>query len=726
MNSYNQYNQYNQPHTLSESTQHIKTNNEVKMELHSNKILPKQNNISFQSPIFNPRYGAVHVPNNPQANMYIDKYATRNQLIPNQSTQDLIQPNTQQLNTQTVAQLHRQYRVSRISVDSRYRNIDPKNVISSYIKVSNPFIFTAGSNILKIKLPTLHGINVDDLITISNVCPIQYTLRPSTLTLAKNSKYLYINHVNHGLTTSDIIKINGVENANITDYFFDNIPLSIINGFHQIELIMINDQIDLNNYKIDLGIYSNSNFVYTESPYTIDLMTVKSINLNLINASYPINSTVKQGSFSVYNSYSDYIEIQLTKSASASTLIGTSEGGPNIQIGKISSTISGYPDPGKYVFELKKTYYKVKKLRLVSTEIPNTEMLIKNTTVLKNNMFRWQILADGAYIYSIAISPGNYIADTLQTELVKRISETKRNFGSYLNVANYYEYCIPNITINSANNLFSIQIQSLTYLENSIVLSTDIYLDKYKRIVVTHPLHNLIVGDKITISNAINVLDSVISDTLYYVPTNVINSDLIIESVLGINNYVCKLPKYNPTTNGGSTISTYINGGNAIKIQSPLSIQLYFDQSDTFGNVLGFKNTGNSTSITIQSKIITNNTSYIDQSDLNSVGLPNTNVPILQFYTYPYILMVSEMFASNINYKNSSGVFAKLFLIGSPGSIIYDQYVQITEDLPPASAFLNELVFSFITPDGVPYDFNGQNHSYTLEIYEELEENPLI
>jgi hypothetical protein len=55
MNSYNQYNQYNQPHTLSESTQHIKTNNEVKMELHSNKILPKQNNISFQSPIFNPR-----------------------------------------------------------------------------------------------------------------------------------------------------------------------------------------------------------------------------------------------------------------------------------------------------------------------------------------------------------------------------------------------------------------------------------------------------------------------------------------------------------------------------------------------------------------------------------------------------------------------------------------------------------------------------------------------
>ena len=85
--------------------------------------------------------------------------------------------------------------------------------------------------------------------------------------------------------------------------------------------------------------------------------------------------------------------------------------------------------------------------------------------------------------------------------------------------------------------------------------------------------------------------------------------------------------------------------------------------------------------------------------------------------------MVSEMFSSHINYKDSSGVFAKLFLTGNPGSIIYDQYIQITETLLSTMSYLNELEFMFLTPDGITYNFNGQNHSYTLEIYEELEEN---
>lgn len=82
--------------------------------------------------------------------------------------------------------------------------------------------------------------------------------------------------------------------------------------------------------------------------------------------------------------------------------------------------------------------------------------------------------------------------------------------------------------------------------------------------------------------------------------------------------------------------------------------------------------------------------------------------------------MVSGVFSSNINYKESNGVFAKLFLTGNPGSIIYDQYVQITEDVPITNAFINEIDFKFLTPDGNLYNFNGQNHSYTLEIYEQL------
>jgi hypothetical protein len=84
--------------------------------------------------------------------------------------------------------------------------------------------------------------------------------------------------------------------------------------------------------------------------------------------------------------------------------------------------------------------------------------------------------------------------------------------------------------------------------------------------------------------------------------------------------------------------------------------------------------------------------------------------------------MVSEIFSSNINLKDSIGIFAKLFLTGNPGSFIYDQYIQVTEEVPQTFAFLNYVEFKFLTPDGKPYNFNGQNHSYTLELYEEIDE----
>jgi hypothetical protein len=85
--------------------------------------------------------------------------------------------------------------------------------------------------------------------------------------------------------------------------------------------------------------------------------------------------------------------------------------------------------------------------------------------------------------------------------------------------------------------------------------------------------------------------------------------------------------------------------------------------------------------------------------------------------------MVSEIFSSNINIKDSVGIFAKIFLTGNPGSIIYNQYIQITNEIPNAFAYLNQIEFKFLTPDGHQYSFNGQNHSYTLELYEELDKS---
>jgi len=673
------------------------TDNEIKLELNNKKTQTKLNNDILNAPLNNnSRYGTtVDLKTNLITDQY-DKHTTRNQLITNDN----------------------KYRISRINVDSRYRDKNPVNIINKYLLTAGQIIFTPYSNTIKIMMNLDHGLVVDDFITINNLKPLTIIQRPTTLTLKKNSKYIYINQTNHQfIGSNNIIRISGVVGASTDDYFINNLPLSIINLEHNIKLIIVNGVVDPDNYLIDVGIYLDNDYTYTENNYRIEILTLNGIHIKYINASYPISNDVQQGYHIITESSTNYIKINLNTSTTIinNTIIQINN---DVSIGQINKSINGYPDPEFYKINLK-SYYNIKKIKLVSTEIPNTEMLIKNNTAFKNNSLYWQILEDGDYIYSIEITAGNYDATTLQTELTSKISNINRKFGSYLNSNLYTSNCIPLITINSSNNIFSMQLLSNIILSSNIFVSSSTFSDNYNRINITHPYHNLLINDQITISGAVNVLHT---DGILYIPQNIINKSHFIESIIDINNYVVKLPKYNPTTDGGNTQTTISNGGNAINILYPLDFRLLFNYSDTIGNILGFTNLNNYNSITIYNKLITNNTLYLNASSINSVGLVNSDVAILNFRTYPYILMVSGAFSAYINYKESMGVFAKLFLTGNPGSMIYDQYVQIIEDVPIINAFIHELDFRFITPDGNLYNFNGQEHSFTLEIYELLDE----
>lgn len=679
----------------------IKTDNQVKLDLNANLNNPNANSNQLENlNLTNPRYGTtVDLKTNKVVNV-TDKHLTRDKLINS----------------------NKKYRITRINVDSRYRNTDPQNIISNTIKTSNPFQFTANSNILYIKMPTNHGLSVDNFITISNIQPINTILRATSLTFKQNSNIMYINHPNHGFQgTNNIIQISGVINSDPLNYFINNIPISIINSKHTVSLITKDNTVDPNNYTIQLDIYSEVDYTYTENNFNVQTLTYNGVNIKYINSSYPITNDIQQGYQIVYESGINYIKVQLSVSATYSTPVNTFIGNNDICIGQITSTINGYANPDYYIFNFK-THYKVKKIKLVSTEFPNTQMLINSMpSNLQNNVFYWQIREDGDYIYSIEIHPGNYDTISLANELTSKINATPRKFGSYLNKDLYNTNCISNIIINPNNNLFSIQISSLITLSKNIMISTETFSDDSKRVIVTHPFHNLNVGDTITISGVIYLMDINNDNTItYYIPDNIINNTFAIDSVIGINNYLIKLPKYNPIIENNNNNRSYA-GGNAIIIKFSVTIRLLFNYSNTFGSVLGFNNVGESSSITIYNKIITNNTLYYDATNINSVGMVNYNSPILNFTTYPYILMVSDIFNSTVNYKTSDGVFAKLFLTGNPGSMIYDQYVQINEDISTTISYLSELSFSFLTPDGKPYNFNGQNHSYTIELYELLD-----
>ena len=664
---------------------YLQTDNDVKMELYDRK--PKSFNTNRKEiEQKTPRYGSTVSLTTNRVTDQNDKYLTRDR-------------------TKNIDSEQTKYKVTRLNIDSRHRNISPQNIISKYIELNNYFNFTKDSNIIKIDIPKINNIfHINDIITITNIRPIQIVQRPNTLTLKKNSKYLYINHQNHGFVgTTNYIEISEIKDSG----FWGNIPISIINKVHNIILV------DSNNYMANLTIYSNIDYQYSADIYYINILTYAGIHIKYLNASYPITNDVQQGYHTIIETNNDYIKIKLSSKATKDEQIKFNS---SIQLGIISSIINGYPNTDHYRYELKKIYNKVKKIRLVSTEIPNTETLIKTS----NCKLYWQILEDGDIKYSINITAGNYDPSSLEQEIISKVSNVDRVFGDYLDKKLYYNKCIPNITINPNTNIFSFQILNQINLSKNLILNLYTYDDGYKRLNIIHSNHNLKESNIIKIDDAIGVLDTVIGDNSYYVPNNIINSYHTIEKVNGLNSYTVKLPKYNAVLD--NTIdSNLINGGNAVKIKYPLLIRLLFNYLDTFGSVLGFLNCGNETSITPYEYSILNSTLYENSTNLNSVGQINTNIPMLNFRTYPYILMVSELFSTTINYKVTSGVFAKLFLVGNPGSMIYDQYIQIEDTLIEAAQNLNELEFRFITPDGNSYNFNGQDHSYTIEICEEYD-----
>jgi hypothetical protein len=228
------------------------------------------------------------------------------------------------------------------------------------------------------------------------------------------------------------------------NYFIGNIPLSLINKVHKVILIYNNGILDLNNYILDTGIYCNSNITYSNDNYDIYIKTLNGIDIKYINASFPLTNDIQQGYQIVNTISSNSITIKLSQNATKTTTSSDYSGNSNIKLGIISSTITGFPDPEYYQYNLKKTYYKVKKIKLVSTEIPNTQLLIKTNI---NDKLYWQILEDGDNIYNVKIPSGNYDAPSLTNAITSVINSTARIFSNILNKDLYYQKCIANVSI---------------------------------------------------------------------------------------------------------------------------------------------------------------------------------------------------------------------------------------------------------------------------------------
>jgi hypothetical protein len=612
------------------------------------------------------------------------------------------------------------YKTTRINIDSFYRNKYPKNILDStqHFLNENPFYFQSGSNLLTIYDPS-HGYSYGDNIIIKNVTVLLQNVK---ISFEKDNYYVRIELENHNLNPlyNYIVLIQNFIGNNTNNTIFDNININYINKIQNIYFTN-GTNIATNNFfyiKINIKPTINNNSVCD-----INLYSLNGIPLSNINSDYPISINNAQSSLNIINIISqDYYQVKLSLKAtiglinnvnltSLQNAIGV--GGSNIIISKIVNVIEGFPDANHFKYSLGRNFNNVRKIRLLSTEIPNTEKMIRSSPISKqNNLLYWQNVDDGSIEYTIKITEGNYSVDDLATEIQAQIVATPRQGQINVNTSKivYLNDHFATVNINQNSNKFEISYYTTVILTQAITKSTYSFSDGFIRIIVNHPNHKLNSGDTIFINN--------VGDT-EAIPSTAMNGTFSIETIINVDNYQIKLSKFNVSTYTAST-----GGGDAINILTPLQSRLLFDRVGTIGNLLGFRNVGDYNAITIYSKTISNIIEYELDSNLNSLGIQNSSIinnTLLNFNGDNYIyLTLNYIFKDSIDIQGIKNIFAKLLLSGNPNTVIYNDFIQIGEEFLNTIISLSELEIFFYTADGILYDFNNINVSFTIELFEEI------
>lgn len=428
-----------------------------------------------------------------------------------------------------------------------------------------------------------------------------------------------------------------------------------------------------------------------------------------------------------------------------------------VNIDSVNRDQANWPTPSHYSIHLGRTFTNIKRVTLISTEIPNTEQLVKATPPTRqNNLIFWQNQLDGNSVYVGSVTAGNYDALSLQAALQASMNGVKRTNGTYHNFT---------ITIDAVT-----EICTFTQAVSSYIATPFASTARSSVLTVNQQNHGFGNQTLISIMGAVSVGG---------ISQNAINTTQII-TVVDVNTYTfdCGVPATQTVTNGG---------GASVQISTGLLFQLMFSQSGTVGTLLGFRaeNTGyalsqSNTSIastipiaavapiadtddTLITTQIPHNLSsgtrvYITSvsgSDADNVindaggyiitvstltefsipvnttlaSTPNTGQVLVRTLNNPvnlspenYILMTSPVLPSMSNSGEVDNVFAKIQLSGPIGSTMFNSHIASPMNFDDAFLpILSDLEVQFMTALGVDYEFNNVNHSFTLEIVEMLD-----
>lgn len=466
---------------------------------------------------------------------------------------------------------------------------------------------------------------------------------------------------------------------------------------------------------------------------------------NMINSDYPTGFKSIDSFKYVIDVNNSYIVIDVGRVG----LLDKRFGGDSVYISLIEDIEIDYPYPYQYVVNLDKVYTNVVMVKMISSCFPLTQKVFMNglTGGRQNNRFYWQNIDDGNTIYMIEIDPGNYSPQELKILLEKEISLIPRMgdtivttvfnnividideksgkvvFTSYNVYTPEFEPFISKTllsTINCSTNSDLIPEDELYYqypfgeyfknFANDPNSPSSISLCDSLRIKISHPNHSVTLGQTITISGSLNYDD---------IPASYINGQHIVTRV-DSETYDILLTGINYDANLEQNA-----GGSDVTIKTPNKFRIRFDFTDTFGRELGFRNTGEETSITPYQYVITNDTPYDGEyiPFLHPTnGLLDTTAYIrrpLNFDGPSYILISCDELQQVKNLGTIKDFFYRIDLKRGQielGRYVYNTFVDTPIILNDVLNRLNKLTINIYSPDGTFYDFNGVDHSYMLEI----------
>jgi hypothetical protein len=641
-----------------------------------------------------------------------------------------------------------------INIDSSFRNKIPKNIFKSDNKFLplNPLIFSKYSSKVKINQPN-HNLSVGDNIIIQNVEGEQKILS-NTCYLINNFRYMvifidlstminipsdYTNYADELYINIELVGsqtesnyINNIQFNYLIGYknslIASDIPSSYLETFKELATLILGTfDISILNQKclfIELPekyINLETNYVLINQTFKITYQHIGGIKLGYLNANYPINNINYQSSYSVYSVIDENtFEINLNYQ-SFGDIIG---GGKNVQVMKITNTITGYPDADTYVIDLKKSFNNVIGIELISSEFPYIDLVVKKNI---NDKLYWKNIEDGQTIYKVQIDDGFYSTETLIKNLKDKINLVPRI--GYTNINNLYNL----IDIELEPNIQKITFKpyNISKLPNRLSIRLEVIENiKYYILNVGHTNNLVDINDIITIYNSENVTLKYAQNntiTIYSINQNYINKEHIVYSK-NLENQTYDIILGNELEIKTSIISSESYGGENVSVKSKTKISLLFDRSDTIGDLLGFINVGDKYSITDYSGKVSNKDSYLYSNRLDIVGNPFSyssgfiNLSGKYNYMLMYLNDIEYIFSNN----NLPSAFAKICFSGNPGDVLFNTFISYpinvySKNFPIST--LTQLTIKFIYPDGTRVNFRNIDHSFTLRITEEKLQN---